>query len=181
MIIPLAAEEIENRLDAFKQWSELSEGFDNVQQLLESCVLDERGLVNDAATVTDLTAETWVQAARIYLFCRFHRYFNTNNTEISLTVSADSLGRLPRYHNKVQHSLSLLLRCLERMPTGGELFTAQSPFFCIFVATLVAYKAEDRQVLRSWFEDILAPGRPRSVSVPFCDPITMAYDVHNPD
>jgi hypothetical protein len=56
---------------------------------------------------------------------------------------------MPRYHKTVLQHLSVLLQCLERMPTKGDLFTAQSPFFCIFIAGLVAYEDKDRLVLRN--------------------------------
>lgn len=73
-IIPLFAEEIKRRLNRFRQWSELdTDGYDDVTALLVSCTLDDDGLVQSHATVTNLTGETWVQAAKIYLYCRFFR------------------------------------------------------------------------------------------------------------
>jgi hypothetical protein len=49
------------------------------------------------------------------------------------------------------------------MPTSGRSFTAQSPFFCIVLAALVAQKDCDRQVIRTWFEVIVGSASPRSV------------------
>ena len=72
---------------------------------------------------------------------------------------------MSRYHPRVLESLSVLLRCVERMPTKGELFTAQSPFFCIFIACLVAHRDEDRLVLRKWFDSIISGASGRSVSI----------------
>lgn len=113
-----------------------------------------------------------LQNSRQRLGCKLPKY----------TFAADSTGkfrlfklgqakfglmkyRLPRYHPKVLHSLSVLLRCVERMPTSGHLFTAQSPFFCIFMAGLVAYRNEDRLVLRQWFDVIVSRASGRSVSI----------------
>ncbi|KAJ8125883.1 hypothetical protein O1611_g7755 [Lasiodiplodia mahajangana] len=125
--------------------SELSEGYETTKELLDACVLDHNGTVQCATKVTELTAATWVQAAEIYLYCRFYR--------------------LPRYHPKVVHSLSMLLQCVQRMPTKGELFTAQSPFFCVFMAGLVAYREEDRLVLHHWY-DVVVSGTSGRSSVP---------------
>jgi hypothetical protein len=72
-IIPLGARAIEERLVNFRQWSELSEGYASPEELLDSCVLNSQGLVDSATKVTELTAEAWVQTARIYLQCRFFR------------------------------------------------------------------------------------------------------------
>lgn len=61
------------RLTNFRQISELSKGYETTEDLLNACVLDDNGLVQCATKVTELTAETWVQAAQIYLCCRFYR------------------------------------------------------------------------------------------------------------
>ncbi|CAH0000683.1 unnamed protein product [Clonostachys byssicola] len=76
-ILPHAADALMRRLENFRQTSELSRGHETTAQLLESCILDERGLVHCATKVTELTAETWVQAAKIYLCCRFFRSVHT--------------------------------------------------------------------------------------------------------
>ncbi|OQV03217.1 Fungal specific transcription factor domain-containing protein isoform 4 [Cladophialophora immunda] len=146
-ILPHAADAIMTQLTNFRQVSELSRGYETTDELLNACILDDRALVQCATKVTELTAETWVQAAQIYLCCRFYR--------------------MPRYHPKVLQSLSVLLRCVERMPTSGELFTAQSPFFCIFMAALVAYRHEDRLVLRNWFDAIVSGASGRSIAQEF--------------
>jgi hypothetical protein len=72
-IIPLGAQTLGRRLINFRQWSERSEGYETTQALLKSCVLNADGFVSCAAKVTELTAEAWVQTARIYLQCRFFR------------------------------------------------------------------------------------------------------------
>lgn len=63
-----------NELTNFRQTSELSLGYETTEQLLAACLPDHDGLVHSAARVTELTGETWVQAAQIYLYCRFYRY-----------------------------------------------------------------------------------------------------------
>jgi hypothetical protein len=73
-IIPLGAQALKRRLKNFHQWSELSDGYGSAEELLRSCVLNSDGLVESATTVTELTAEAWVQAAQLYLQCRFFRY-----------------------------------------------------------------------------------------------------------
>ncbi|KAI0109228.1 fungal-specific transcription factor domain-containing protein [Nemania sp. FL0031] len=153
-IFPPAANAILSQLANFRQTSELSTGYETTKELLDACVLDQDGMVQCAIKVTELTAATWVQAAEIYLYCRFYR--------------------LPRYHPKVIHSLSMLLQCVRRMPTKGELFTAQSPFFCIFMAGLVAYREEDRLILDRWYDVVVSGGSGRS-SVPPVWEITKAF------
>jgi hypothetical protein len=74
MILPHGARRLAQRLTHFQQWSELSPGYPSVKELLDSCELDENGQVTCAAKVTELTGETLVSAAQIYLQCRFFRY-----------------------------------------------------------------------------------------------------------
>jgi hypothetical protein len=77
IIIPLAAKELEKKLKKLRQWSELSpnpaQNHASAESLIESCQLNEQGLVTTEREVTDLGAEAWVQAARIYLQFRFFR------------------------------------------------------------------------------------------------------------
>jgi Fungal specific transcription factor domain len=72
-MLPLGAQMIDNKLLNFRQWSELSEGYANVQELLDSIVLGDDKLVNTNVKVTELSGEAWVQACRLYLHCRFFR------------------------------------------------------------------------------------------------------------
>jgi hypothetical protein len=62
-----------HQLTNFRQTSEVSDGYATTQELLDACVLDDNGLVQCPIKVTELTGETWVQAAQIYLYCRFYR------------------------------------------------------------------------------------------------------------
>jgi hypothetical protein len=73
------------QLTNFRQTSELSNGYDSTDELLASCILDNDGLVQCATKVTELTAETWVHAAKIYLCCRFFRYAHDRYAPQSLT------------------------------------------------------------------------------------------------
>jgi len=72
-VIPVVGLEIEGKLHDFWQWSELSEGYETSQELLDSCELDESGKVTTRAKVTELVGESYVAAAQIYLQCRLFR------------------------------------------------------------------------------------------------------------
>jgi hypothetical protein len=80
MMFPLAAKRLDDKLVNFRQWSELSpipeQRHASAEALLQSCQLDQDGLVTTKSEVTDLGAEAWVQAARIYLQFRFFRLVN---------------------------------------------------------------------------------------------------------
>lgn len=72
-IVRLAAGRIARRIQDFWQWSTLSHGHRNYDQLMASCATGDKGTVSDRATVTELTAYAWVPAAEIYLNCRVFR------------------------------------------------------------------------------------------------------------
>ena len=132
-VYPKAVEFIMNEIKTFHQWSELSPDYryESKQQLLDSCILDEDGRVTDAARATLLGAEAHAASIRIYLHCRFLRK--------------------PRQHPDVRAELRTLLRCLDMLPSSGNLFTAQSPFFGVCMAGFVAYRPVDREIVRQWF------------------------------
>ncbi|PGH15722.1 hypothetical protein AJ80_05430 [Polytolypa hystricis UAMH7299] len=144
-IYPLGAKTIADRLAKLCQWSELSEGYETPEELFDSCTLDANGHVQTIVKVTELTAEAWRAAAQIYLQCRFFR--------------------LPRTHPEVLKFLSVLCRCIERMPSSGPLFSSQAPFFTIFLIGLVAVHDEHRRVARQWFNVVVDGASCRS-SVP---------------
>ena len=73
--------------------------------------------------------------------------------------------RLPRGHTAVVQPLDVLLRCVERMPATGRLFTSQSPLGPIFLAGLVSVKPEDRSIVHNWFRIVTSKGS-KSVSFP---------------
>lgn len=82
--------------------------------------------------------------------------------------------RLPRGHPEVQKPLSILLRCVERMPASGKLFTSQSPLSPIFIAGLVASHNRERRVVEEWFRTVTST-RSRSVSllISKCYPVSL--------
>lgn len=135
MIIPSAAKIILERLHNFRQWSDLSEGYDSPQALFDSCVLDETGKVVDAAMSIALNAESYVASAQIYLHCR--------------------LLRKPRRHPEVQAALSNLMRCIDLVPLDGPLYTAQDSLLGPAIAGFVAVRDEDRGIIREQFEYLL--------------------------
>ena len=119
------------RLDGFRQWSDLSEGHPSFEELFSRCVLDDKGLVTNATTSTELTAESYLASAKIYLHCR--------------------LLRKPRRHDDVQSALKVLLRCTKMLPLSGTLYTAQTSLFGPVIAGCVALTEEDRNIVREYF------------------------------
>lgn len=79
-------------------------------------------------------------------------------------IDIDLLRRLPRMHPTVREYLSKLIKCIELMPFSGPLFTAQAPFFPIFIMALVTVTPEDRRVATGWFETVVSGAGDRSVS-----------------
>ncbi|KAL8851386.1 MAG: hypothetical protein Q9221_003657 [Calogaya cf. arnoldii] len=129
--IPLAANTILRRLDGLRQWSDFSEGHATTDDLFRSCEVDDKGLVTDATAFTELTAESYLAAAKIYLHCR--------------------LLRKPRKHDDVQYALKVLLRCTKMLPLSGTLYTAQTSLFGPVIAGCVAISDEDRNIVRGYF------------------------------
>jgi hypothetical protein len=75
-------------------------------------------------------------------------------------------SRLPRGHPEIEQPLSVLLKCVERMPASGRLFTSQSPLSPIFIAGLVACHSRERLVVEQWFRTVTSTGS-RSVRLLF--------------
>jgi hypothetical protein len=73
IVIPKAGEILVANLTNFRQWSDLSEGFETSEGLMESCELNEDGKVSDPIKVVELTAEAYLASAQIYLQCRLFR------------------------------------------------------------------------------------------------------------
>jgi hypothetical protein len=134
IVIPRAAKVLERRLKNFWQWSELSEGYQTSDTLLESCDMGPDGKVSDPK-VTELTAECYVASAEVYLQCR--------------------LFRRPRIDPIVQDLAQRLLICAQRLPTDGQAFTAMAPMFSIFVAGLIIFRDEDHEIIRNWFVRVI--------------------------
>ncbi|KAG7288721.1 hypothetical protein NEMBOFW57_005077 [Staphylotrichum longicolle] len=111
-VVPPAAVRLREKLKNFRQWSDLSLGYPSVEELFDSCNLDDNGQ--------------------------------------------------PRSHPHVVRSLKVLIRCIERMPCTGPLFTSQSPFFPVFLMAIASVRPEERKVSRDWFEVVLSGAQCRS-------------------
>ncbi|EFR05452.1 hypothetical protein MGYG_08464 [Nannizzia gypsea CBS 118893] len=163
-----AAKVISDGLKTFHQWSELSSGYPNAEELLQSCDRDANGKVTTAAKVTELTGETWVAAAQIYLHCRL------------LRIRAENEYRKPRHHPDVQRTAKTLWKCVTRMPYSGSLFTSQAPFCPIFIASLVSIEKKDRMIAEEWFTTVGLKGKCRSVCHLRSPDVFLYYPVSNP-
>ncbi|KAF3284315.1 hypothetical protein TWF970_011533 [Orbilia oligospora] len=108
------------------------------KDLLDACILDENGLVKTKEEATDLTAQTYIQAALIYLECRFFR-------------------RTP-YHPSVRRNLDFLIKCFDRCPTSGDLYTAQTPVFGVAIAGVVATTEKERDFCRKYVRGTCTAG-----------------------
>ncbi|KAK4185040.1 fungal-specific transcription factor domain-containing protein [Podospora australis] len=150
-VVRCAAIRIRKRLKSLRQWCEGSDGYDSADKLLESCILDDNGKVNDALKVVELSAHAWVPAAEIYLHCRVYRK--------------------PRSHPHVLAAMDVLVQCVKRLPCTGELFTSQSPFFPVTLMAMLSYREDDRKVSRDWFEVVLTGAQCRSSVPPVWDAI----------
>lgn len=166
-VVPIAGKIIEDRLDGFHQWSDLSEGHASAEDLLASCILDLDGKVSCAVAVNELTAESYVAMAQIYLHCRVFRYGFVSVLNPSKTPVFHHLLRCPlrksRRHPDVQSRLSVLLQCISRLPTSGFLYTAQGAVLRTLVAGIVAIYPQHRDVVRGLF--VKTVKGPRGVSV----------------
>ncbi|OLN86272.1 hypothetical protein CCHL11_04070, partial [Colletotrichum chlorophyti] len=103
--------------------------------LLRSRDLNKEDFQKAREYMSTLTAEVWRLAAIIYLQCR--------------------LMRLPRSHPDVVTNLSKLAGHIRRMPTSGHLFTAQAPFFPVFLLGIVAVEKEHSQCAMDWFHAVI--------------------------
>ena len=130
-MIPEVAELLLKRLRNFYQWSDLSEGHENTEALFQSCVLDENGKIFSAVSSCELTAESYVATAEIYLHCR--------------------LLRKPRRHPDVHDRLQDLLKILRYLPLSGVIYTSQNSIFAIVMAGLVAVTEEERDIVRDFY------------------------------
>ncbi|KAL0941850.1 uncharacterized protein CTRU02_204613, partial [Colletotrichum truncatum] len=106
----------------------------SIRDLLASGHLDAHGAINSGEGMTASTAEAWRFAAIIYLQCR--------------------LLRLPRTHPEVLLQASNLAATIRVMPTSGYMFTAQAPFFPVFLLGIVAIEDEHSQCASQWFEAV---------------------------
>lgn len=144
--VATAGQIILERLTNFKQWSDLGEPLPTSEDLFEACDADrgEDGKVTSARCSVALNAESYVQAAQIYLLCR--------------------LFRRPRRHPEVQSRLRNLIKCVDWVPLEGPLYTAQDSLYGLAMAGLVAVDEEDRSRLRTQFAPM--ESGPRGNDVP---------------
>ena len=133
MVIREVANLLLKRLCSFRQWSDLSDGHESTEALFGSCVLGPDGKIFSAISSCELTAESYVATAEIYLHCR--------------------LLRKPRGHPDVQKRLQDLLRILKYLPLRGIIYTSQNSIFAIVMAGLVAITEDDRDIVREFYVD----------------------------
>ncbi|KAH6605801.1 zinc finger protein [Trichoderma cornu-damae] len=91
-------------------------------------------VIDDASSMTEVTAEAWRIAAIVYSQCR--------------------ALRLPRNHPDVLANLTDLAKCINIMPTSGYNFTAQAPLFPVFLLGMLATVPEHVAVAQAWFESV---------------------------
>lgn len=114
-----------------------------IRKLLDSDHVDAAGAINSKPGMTASAAEAWRLAAIIYLQCR--------------------VLRLPRTHPEVLQQASSLAARIRVMPTSGVFFTAQAPFFPVFLLGVVAVEEEHVKCALDWFTKVTEGGC-RSVS-----------------
>ncbi|KAI0523911.1 fungal-specific transcription factor domain-containing protein [Xylaria bambusicola] len=144
-VIPLLAEKFFDKLGCLVQNSELSRGFGRTDDLLQACVLNESGVVEEPWQMVALGAECWKIAAQIYLLCRLLRY--------------------PRSSPRVLAKLDQLAECVRRIPCSGSLFTSMTPFFPCFLLGILSVQSRHRAVAQNWCEIVMSSNQCRS-SVP---------------
>ncbi|KAI0150759.1 hypothetical protein GGR57DRAFT_182289 [Xylariaceae sp. FL1272] len=144
-IIPLLAQKLLDKLEHLVQNSELSRGFSSSVDLLEACVLNERGVIEEPWQMVALGADCWKIAAQVYLLCRLLRYPRS-----SLTVLA---------------KLDQLAECVKRIPCSGSVFTSMTPFFPCFLLGVLSTRSSHRDIARNWCETVMSSNQCRS-SVP---------------
>lgn len=144
------------------------EGYPSTEALLEACegkLGPGQHLVTDKISMSLLTAEAWRLAAIVYFECRVLRSVPSNGCKVTEIPCADGENRLPRSHKQVIANFELLAACIRLMPTSGPLFTAQAPFFPVFLLGLMAPKqpAALRHCAYNWFDAVTSTSC-RSVS-----------------
>ncbi|OHX01260.1 hypothetical protein CSPAE12_00064 [Colletotrichum incanum] len=157
-IITAGADTLLEELGNLRQWTETSSSSatsrpdssrntPHPRDLMPSIKLDKHGLIMDRDSMTEVTAEAWRLAAIIYLRCR--------------------LERLPRSHPDVVSRVSELVRCIRVMPTSGTFFTAQAPFFPVFLLGIVAIHEAHIQCALDWFQSVIGTSCRSSVPPAF--------------
>ncbi|KXH59409.1 hypothetical protein CSAL01_08662 [Colletotrichum salicis] len=161
-LMPWSIKKISDSLGILHQWtqpaaespsSSATIRSDQSRDLLDQRTLGDRikrnefGLVTDAESMTEVTAEAWRLAALIYLRCR--------------------LDRLPRSHPSVVSEVDQLVQCIGMMPTYGTFFTAQAPFFPVFLLGIVATTEAHSLCALNWFQSVVSTSCRSSVPPAF--------------
>ncbi|KAK2044182.1 hypothetical protein LZ31DRAFT_466863 [Colletotrichum somersetense] len=157
-VIKPGADKLLEELRSLHQWTDASSSLaasrpDSFRGKLHPCdvlssiKLDKHGIIMDRSSMTEVTAEAWRLAAIIYLRCR--------------------LERLPRCHPDVLSPVTQLVRCIRMMPTSGTFFTAQSPFFPVFLLGVVAMHEAHVQCALNWFQSVISTSCRSSVPPAF--------------
>jgi hypothetical protein len=131
-----AAKILLERLENFQQWSELmEEPFATPEELFAACEadFDETRSVKTARLSVALNAESFVQAAKAYLLCRFFK--------------------LPRRHPQVAATVERLIKCTDYVPLDGPLYTAQDSLFGLAMAGILAIEPRHRDIVRGQFAE----------------------------
>ncbi|KAF9876278.1 hypothetical protein CkaCkLH20_06221 [Colletotrichum karsti] len=123
------------RYGEFNDVTKVSINVDTIRDQLRSRFLDAHGAIKNKEGMTASTAEAWRLAAVIYLLCR--------------------LLRLPRDHPEVLLQASKLAATIRVMPTSGCMFTAQAPFFPVFLLGIVAVEKDHCECAMEWFEAVI--------------------------
>ncbi|OBR09270.1 hypothetical protein CH63R_08035 [Colletotrichum higginsianum IMI 349063] len=157
-LIKASVDELLGDLRNLRQWTESasssavsrpdkSRDISLPSDLLSSIKLGKHGLIVDRNSMTEVTAEAWRLAAIIYLRCR--------------------LERLPRSHPDVVSQISELAKCIRVMPTSGTFFTAQAPFFPVFLLGVLALHESHVQCALDWFHSVISTSCRSSVPPAF--------------
>jgi hypothetical protein len=133
------------------------EGYPSTEALLEACmekIEPGQHLVTDKISMTFLTAEAWRLAAIIYFELRVLR--SETDRDDAQCHPFLTVDRLPRRHKQVIANFEMLAACIRLMPTSGPLFTAQAPFFPVFLLGLMAPIQPPglRRCAYDWFESV---------------------------
>ncbi|KAL7799251.1 fungal-specific transcription factor domain-containing protein [Trichoderma ceciliae] len=139
-VIPLTAKFLLSELLNMRQWSSApnSKPWEVVSTLPQTIdyvrAAQEGYVIDNANSMTEVTAEAWRISAVVYLQCR--------------------ALRLPRNHPDVLGNLTDLAKCINIMPTSGYHFTAQAPLFPVFLLGMLATVPAHITVAQDWFESV---------------------------
>ncbi|KAG6006209.1 hypothetical protein E4U21_007248 [Claviceps maximensis] len=138
-VVPMTADYIYRELLNMRQWSPESRDWETAKTstaVIEWVCRQPPGYkIDENSTMTDVTAEAWRIAAKLYLLSR--------------------VFRLPRNHPDIVSNSNDLAQCITIMPTSGMQFTAQAPLLPVFLLGILATLPEHRAVSQKWFDEVL--------------------------